>query len=127
MLRAAHLPAVVIGAMGSLASLMFVGRNNTSWVLAVLFIGWVVSPFIALVLAEQVAQRWPAPVRTALHLATFGLVGMSLAVYIRRALTPPQGPAAFVFVATPLVSLAFVGVAVIVCAIVARRSSRRSF
>src|SRR5262245_21009562 len=44
--------AVVAGAGGSLGLMLYAGRRNPSWILLLLFAIWVLSPFVAAVLAN---------------------------------------------------------------------------
>jgi hypothetical protein len=58
LLRAVALVAVVVGAAGSVALTLRVGRHNPSRLLLVLFTTWVLSPLVALVLANKASNRW---------------------------------------------------------------------
>ena len=60
------LSAVIVGAAGSF--LLMLRAGHSPLLLRVLFAGWVLSPFVALVLAIMMAKRWPLPTQTALHL-----------------------------------------------------------
>ena len=56
-LRAAALIAVVAGAVGSVGLMLHAGRRSPR-ILLVPFLIWVLSPFMALVLADAVSKRW---------------------------------------------------------------------
>ena len=82
-LRAAALIAVLAGAAGSLALLLHAGRRNDSRILLVLFTIWVLSPFVALVVADVVSKRWSVLTRATLHSVLLVLMISSLAI-LRR-------------------------------------------
>jgi ACR3 family arsenite efflux pump ArsB len=91
--------AVAVGAVGSIGLTLFVGHRNQSSLLVVLFVGWVLSPFIALGLMEVVSTRWSAASRTTLHGVMIVLALCSLAIYGIVAAGRPTGPrAAFLMV-----------------------------
>jgi hypothetical protein len=100
-LRAAALIAVSAGAVGSVALTLHAGRRNPSRLLMVLFALWVLSPFVALVLASVVSKRWSMVTRATLHTLMLILAICSLAIYGVVALGPPRAQTAFVFVVVP--------------------------
>ena len=91
LLRAAALIAVLAGAVGSFGLMLHAGRRNDSRILLVLFTIWVLSPFVALVLADVVSKRWSVLTRATLHRAMLVLTIGSLAI-LRRV---PQGDKVF--------------------------------
>lgn len=99
-LRAAALIAVLAGAAGSIGLMLRAGQRSPR-ILLVLFAIWVLSPFVALVLAHVVSKRWSVPTRATLYsvmlVATLG----SLAIYGEDALRPRKAQPAFVYVAVP--------------------------
>src|ERR1039458_205725 len=66
-LRIAALLALLAGAVGSVGLMLHAGRHNDSRFLLVLFALWVLSPFVALILANVVSKRWPVHTRVALY------------------------------------------------------------
>ena len=88
-LRAAALIAVLAGAAGSVGLMLHAGRHNDSQILLVLFALWVLSPFIALVLAHVVSKRWSVLTRATLYSVMLVLTLGSLAIYGDVALGPP--------------------------------------
>jgi len=80
-LRTAARIALIAGAAASMALMIRAGARQRSAILILLFAGWVLSPFLALALANLRASRWPPRVRTALHGAMFGVTAVSLTVY----------------------------------------------
>ncbi len=58
-LRIIAVIAVVVGAAGSAGLMLYVGRANNSRILLSLFAIWVLSPFVALILANVLSTRWP--------------------------------------------------------------------
>jgi hypothetical protein len=103
LLRLTALIAVLIGAVGSFGLTLHAGSHNDSIILIVLFSGWVLSPFIALLLANELAKRWSAMTRITLYIVMLLITLGSLASY--GGLWSPVGAKpAFVFLAVPLVS-----------------------
>jgi uncharacterized membrane protein YgdD (TMEM256/DUF423 family) len=56
-LRTTALIALLIGAAGSFALMLYAGRNAPRF-LVVLFTIWDLSPFVALALADVLSRRW---------------------------------------------------------------------
>jgi hypothetical protein len=104
LLRGAALIAAPAGAVGSLALMFLVGRRQPSIILIVLFTGWVLSPFAALLWAEVLSKRWPVVPRATLHIVMLAITLGSLAVYGVVALGPPRPKPASAFLIVPLAS-----------------------
>jgi hypothetical protein len=126
LLRAAALIAVLAGAVGSFGLMHHAGRRNDSRILLVLFTIWVLSPFVALVLADVVSKRWSVLTRATLHSVMLVLTLASLAIYGDVALGPPRAKSAFVFVVVPPASWLLIAIAVPIAALISGRQSRRS-
>jgi hypothetical protein len=124
-LREAALSAVLAGAVGSVGLTLRAGQRSDERTLVVLIAIWVLSPFLALGLANAVSKRWSVPTRATLYGLTLVLTLGSLAIYINDALRPPRAQAAFVFVAVPLVSWLLIAVVVPAAALISGRLSRR--
>lgn len=112
--------ATVVGAAGSLALMLYVGRRNASAFLMVLFAGWVVAPFVGLGAAQTAAKAWPAFSRPALDWLTIAIALVSLALYTDVALRPRAQPAAM-FLMVPVVSWVLMAIVIPV----AQRISRK--
>jgi hypothetical protein len=126
LLRAAALLAVLAGAAGSFGLMLHAGRRNDSRILLVLFTIWVLSPFVALVLADVVSKRWSVLTRATLHSVMLVLTLGSLAIYGDVAFGPPRAKTAFVFIVVPPASWLLMATAVPIAALVSGRLSRRS-
>jgi len=124
LLRAAALIAVPAGAVGSLGLMLHAGRHNDSRILLILFALWVLSPFMALVLANVVSKRWPVHTRAALYSVMLVLTLGSLAIYGDVALGPPRAKTAFVFVVVPPASWLLIAIVVPAAALISGRRSR---
>jgi hypothetical protein len=125
LLHAAALIAVLGGAVGSVGLMLRAGHRNPSRLLLVLFALWVLSPFIALVLANMVSKRWSVLTQATLYTVMLVLTVGSLAIYGDVALGPPRVKAAFVFVVVPPASWLLIAIVVPIAAIISRRRSRR--
>ena len=122
--RTAAAIAVVAGAAGSVALVLYAGHRNPSSVLMALFVVWVLAPFIALGWTNMISRRWSAPFRAALYTGSLLLTAASLAVYGMVALGPPRARPAFFFLVVPLVSLLLIATTVSLATRVSRRRSR---
>ena len=125
LLRVAALIAVLAGAAASLGLMLHAGRRNDSRILLVLFAIWVLSPFMALVLANVVSKRWSVLTRATLYSLTLVLTLGSLAIYGDVALGPPRAKTAFVFVVVPPASFLLIAIVVPIAALISGKLSRR--
>ena len=123
--HAAALIAVLAGAVGSVGLMLHAGHRNPSRLLLVLFALWVLSPFIALVLANMVAKHWSVLTRATLYTVMLVLTVGSLAIYGDVALGPPRTKGAFVFVVVPPASWLLIAIVVPIAALISGRPSRR--
>src|SRR5438046_165878 len=109
-LRVIALAAVFIGAAGSLALMLVAGHPPI--LLRILFTGWVVLPFLALVLAHTFSKRWSSITRTTLYCVMLVVSVISLAVYAYMVFRPHDVTPTATFLAVPLMSLLVVGIVV---------------
>ena len=103
-LRVGSFIAVVVGAVGSVGLTLYAGRHNDSRLLVALFTIWVLSPFIAVLIASR--RGW-AFARGPLYAVSLILTAGSLAMYWHPAWRPPRSGPAFVFLVVPLASCSF--------------------
>jgi len=125
LLRVAGLIALLAGAGSSLGLMLHAGRGNPSRLLLVLFALWVLSPFVALVLANMASKRWSVLTRATLYSLMLVLTLGSLAIYGFVALGPPRAKAAFVFVVVPPASWLLIAIVVPMAGLISDRRSRR--
>ncbi len=111
------------GALGSLGFMLRAGRRTPRFLL-VLFVIWVLSPFVALAWASMVSKRWSILAQTTLYCVTLVLTLGSLAIYGGLVVPPAGSPAAFVFVLVPPVSWVLLTV-VPIAALISRRLAQR--
>src|SRR6266545_1410735 len=123
LLRTTALIAVLAGAVGSLGLMLRAGRRTPRFLL-VLFVIWVLSPFVALAWASMVSKRWSILAQTTLYCVTLVLTLGSLAIYGGLVVPPAGSPAAFVFVLVPPVSWVLLTV-VPIAALISRRLAQR--
>jgi hypothetical protein len=115
-LRSVALIAVVAGGAGSVGLMLREGRRTPRFLL-VLFVIWVLSPFVALAWANLISKRWSALTRATLYGMTLIVTLGSLAIYGHLVMPPAGSARAFVFVAVPPAScllLAIVPIAALV-------------
>jgi hypothetical protein len=123
-LRAVSLIAVLAGAAGSLGFLLRSGRS-TPQSLLVIFVLWVLFPFMALVWANLVSKRWPVVTQATLYTVTLVLTLGSLAIYGAVALGLSTARPAAVFLLVPAATWLLTAIAVSMAAVISRRRSRR--
>ena len=102
-LRAIVLIVLLAGAIGSLVMVLNAGRNNNSILLPVLFVTWVLSPFIALLIANMISKRWPVHTHAILYYLMLVVMLISLVGY-SGAFSSPDTKPAFKFLLFPLIS-----------------------
>lgn len=123
-LRAVALLAVVTGAVGSVGLMLRAGRSAPR-LLLVLFVIWVLSPFVALAWANMVSKRWSVLTRATLSCVTLVITLGSLVIYGDVVLPPAGSPRAFVFVVVPPGSWLLMAIVVPIAALISRRLSHR--
>jgi hypothetical protein len=119
--------ATLVGAAGSVGAMLRVGYRDDAAIptlLLVLFTGWVVSPFLAMLAADRVSSRWAAPTRTMLHRLMLLVPLASLVIYGYVALSPPGPRPAAKFLMVPLGSWLVLAIALTMAR--ASPGSRRS-
>ena len=120
--RVVALIAVVVGAGGSLGFMLRAGRN-TPRLLLVVFVIWVLSPFVALAWATTVSERWSGLIRATLDCVTLVITLGSLAIYGGLVSPPAGSPGAFVYVVVPPGSWLLMAIVVPIAAFISRRRS----
>jgi hypothetical protein len=116
--------AVVAGALGSVGFMLRAGRN-TPRLLLVLFIIWLLAPFVVLVWANIASKRWSVLTRATVYCVTLVVTLGSLAFYSELVVLRPSGSAnAFVFVVVPPGSWLVMAIAVPLAALTSRRLSK---
>ena len=119
-LRTATLVAGIAGAVGSLGLLFHASRSRPP-LLMVLFVVWVLSPFLAIVFTRVGSKRWPRHTQMTVYIVMLVIALSSLAVYGNDALRPRRTQAAFVYIVVPLVSWLVLAIIVPIAAITSRR------
>src|ERR1700722_16948621 len=94
----------LLGAMASFALVLYVGRNNNSLVLLMLFGIWVPAPLIAIFALHRISQSWSADARAVLEIAGFIITVVPLIVYANVAFGPPRPRPAGMFLVVPAFS-----------------------
>jgi len=124
-LRPAALIALLVGAVGSAGMMLRAGHGNPSRLLIVLFTFWVLSPFMALVLANLVSKRWSVLTRATLYVAMLVITFGSLAIYGALAFGPLRAKTGFVYLVVPAASWVLIAIVVTIAAVISGRLSRR--
>ena len=100
--------------------MMRAGARQRSILLILLFTGWVLSPFLALALANVRARRWQPSTRTALYGATLGVSFISLSIYSLHAMLGGM-KAGFIYLVVPAACWLLIGMAAGTAAFVSPR------
>ena len=113
LIQTISLVIVLVGIVASLVLVLYNGRNNKSVLLIALFVGWVLSPFIALLITHKVSKRWTDFARKILYslmlmITIFSLLGYS------GVLIPAGTKTAFVFLVVPLISWVLIAVLILI-------------
>ena len=124
-LHGAALVAVVAGAGGSLALMLRTGRHQQSRILMLLFAVWVLSPFMAAVLAHIASKRWSLLTREMLSVVMLVLTVGSLMIYGNTAFGHSTRKVGFVFLMVPLASWLLAAIVVAIAAFISGRLSGR--
>jgi drug/metabolite transporter (DMT)-like permease len=124
-LRSAALIALLAGAVGSVGLLLRAGHTSDQRMLLVLIAIWVLSPWVALAVADVVSKRWSPTTRTVLYYVMLVVTLGSLAMYVDDAAMPRRAQAAFVFVVVPLASWLLMVIVIPIAAFASRRLLRR--
>jgi hypothetical protein len=117
--------AMIAGAAGSVTLMLHAGRRQESRVLIVLFGIWVLSPFVAGVVASSVSKRWAALTQATLCMVIVVLTLGSLAIYGDVAYGYTKAKVGFIFLVVPLASWLITAVAVATAALISGRHAHR--
>lgn len=115
--------AIWIGALCSLALVLYKGRHNDSVLLDLLFSAWVLLPFITLLAAARMAWDWADFARFALYLVMIFISIGSLIGY-SGALNSSRTKPAFVFIVIPLISWLLIVIVIPLAISVSRRTGK---
>lgn len=121
-LRIIAVSIVGISAVGSLFMTLHAGQHNNSILLVVLFVSWVLSPYLALLILNAGSKHWQVLTRETLYYLMILLSIISLISYSGVVIPHGMKPA-FIFLVIPLISWMLI---LIVLPITANRSRRKS-
>ncbi len=122
-LRSISLIALVIGAFGSIGLWIHAAQHPPP-LLIVLFVGWVLSPFVVLGIGHVLAKRWAPGTQTALYSVTLFVTVASIVIYADDAVAHRTAHPAFVYVAVPPASWIVSAVAIGLGAWLAKRKQK---
>ena len=125
LLRRVALIITAVGAASSVA-LMIRAADRTPALLIVLFIGWVLAPFVVLFWANVASARWSTSLRVALVWVTIVVALGSVVVYGGLVdVRPPGAPNAFPFVITAPAAILLIAITAAIVALTSRKPPRR--
>jgi hypothetical protein len=108
--RTFALGVLTAGALSSIYITMQAGQNNGSALLVILFVLWVLSPFVILLVADSVSKHWSERTRFSFYILMILLTIVSVILYSGNFEFPGFKPA-FIFLMTPLVTWLFLATA----------------
>jgi len=114
----------VAGAAAAVAFVLRASKHANSQLLIALFVGWVLSPYLALLPAYVLSKRWPEKARASFYWLATGITLGTVAVYAFDAMNPPVQEAP-VFLMTPLGSWVLIATALFASVRMAKRAVRR--
>jgi hypothetical protein len=123
--RMLSLIAVTVAALGSVGIMLSIA-SNTPPLLLILFLGWVISPFAALIFANIVRESRFVPARPALTYLTLFVAVVSPGVYAYVVFGPPRSTRAPVWLIVPGLSWLIIALTLASAAISARRDRSKS-
>ena len=110
-LRSAALLALLFGAVGSIG-LWRRAPQHPPKLLAVLFVIWILAPFVLLGAATLLSNNWPMAARKTLYIVTVAITVASLAIYLDDSFSHRTVHPAGVWVGVPPASVILSGVAI---------------
>ena len=119
--RIIALIGILCGAAGSMGFMLYAGRNNKSVLLILLFVAWVLFPFVVLLGAELISKSWSNLARLTLDILTIVLSIGSLVSY-SGVLLPSGTKTAFIFLVFPLFSLLLIAIVILIIWLRSRKS-----
>ena len=115
---------LLAGAVGSIG-LLFNKSQHPPFLLLVLFIGWVLSPFMGLLVAIMLSKCWSDLTCATLHWLILIIPPVSLVAYT-GVFTPPETRPAAIFLIVPLISLLLMAITIPIAEWLSRKRSSRS-
>jgi len=103
-IRTVSIAILLAGAVASLYFMFGAGRNQKSFFLIGCFTIWVLSPFLALLIAVLISKRWLIPARMTFLLLILFITVSSLVSYSGALNLFGAKPPAFKFLIVPLIS-----------------------
>ena len=125
-LRRAALIALLAGSVVAAALTLYAGRNNSSRILTILFVVWVLSPFLGAAFAILRWRRGSALTRATLDVAAVLLTFATLAAYALHDLGYWKVKTGTVFLMVPLVFWLLLGIVLMAAAFSSRGKSQRA-
>lgn len=122
-LRSTALIALVIGAVGSIGLWIHAAKHPPP-LLIVLFVIWVLSPFVVLGIGHVVSKRWASGTQAALYWVTLLVSLASIVIYADDAVSHRTAHPAAVYVVVPPASWVASAVAVGLGAWIAKRKQK---
>ena len=104
--------ATLAGAVVSLGLMFYTGRHQQSIVLILLFTGWVLAPFVALLAASRISWRWSYLTHTTVYTIVMLVITLCSLLAYSGVLSPPGTPSAAVFLIVPFLSWVLVTIAI---------------
>ena len=113
---------LIAGAVVSMGLTLQAGSRNKSFILPLMFVSWVLFPFIALLVVNSMSARWPVTVRVILYFLMI-FIAIGLLICYSGILSPVGAQPAGVFLIVPLISLLLIAIFIPVSLVISRRDN----
>ena len=123
-LRIISLVVLLAGASGSFYLTLREGRNDKSVLEIILFLFWVISPFLALFIASSISKRWADSTRVSVYILMLVITPFSLISYSGALKLPGMSPA-FVFLIVPPLTWLLMAIAIPIAESFSRKKTRK--
>ena len=108
--RTIALVFLIVGAFLSVKIVLYTGRKNTSFILPILFMLWVLSPFLLLFIANLFSKYWKEISTKMLYSLMILLSIGSVFCYSGGLQLPSNSKPAFIFLIVPFISWCLIGI-----------------
>lgn len=125
-LRKVSLISIAVASTGAFGLTMYVGRNNPSLALMMMFMMWVLSPFVAALIVDTKWEQWTGVRRESLYALMILISVVSLVVFSFVAFGPPMAKPAAPFLLVPAAEWILVAAVVLKGVLKKRKSNKGS-
>jgi ABC-type Mn2+/Zn2+ transport system permease subunit len=123
-LRTTAFTAALLATIVSVGLMLRACRFNDSGIALALIAVWILSPMVAIVMAEVVAKRWPIFGRTTVHGLMLAVASGWLIIYVFDAVAPLSPRRGFPYALVPALSWLLILIVLLVAAVRTRARAK---